>query len=274
MGALGQVGDARVVEHHERPVPAALAPFVERVVGYRLDGFAPGTHVGMPAGSLTLVLPLGEPLVVSDAVSGRRALDAAVGGLMAGPTHIHHDGHQHGIQLALRPGAARALLGCRPAELAGTTFELADVLGARSDVLRERLEGARSWAERFGIVELALFDGLIDAPPPHPEVDRAWRLIGTRGGAVRVGEVASAVGWSTRRLQEQFVAELGLTPKAVARIRRFEQSVPLVASTSTSLADVAARCGWFDHAHMVRDWRVLAGVAPSRWRTEDVLATA
>ena len=74
-----------------------------------------------------------------------------------------------------------------------------------------------------------------------------------------------------RRLQTQFDAEFGVTPKALARVRRFERSLPLVAAAEVSLADVAAHCGWSDHAHMDRDWRELAGTSPSRWRTEDVL---
>jgi AraC-like DNA-binding protein len=75
-----------------------------------------------------------------------------------------------------------------------------------------------------------------------------------------------------RRLQERFGAEFGMTPKAAARVRRFERSVPLVAAGRPPPTEVALRCGWSDHAHMDRDWRVFAGTTPSRWRVVDVLA--
>ena len=84
--------------------------------------------------------------------------------------------------------------------------------------------------------------------------------------------MALVVGWSMRRLQQQFRVELGVSPKAVARVRRFEASVPLVSSGRMPLTDVALRCGWSDHAHMNRDWRDLAGTSPTRWRADDALA--
>ena len=109
---------------------------------------------------------------------------------------------------------------------------------------------------------------------PAPEVTEAWRLIRASGGAVLVRDVASRIGWSVRRLQAQFAAEYGVSPKALARVRRFERSLPLVAAGEVTLADVATGCGWCDHAHMDRDWRELAGTSPSRWRVEDVLVGA
>jgi AraC-like DNA-binding protein len=269
--------DAPRSEHHEyRPSPA-VAPWVERGVGYRLDGFAPGIHVGMPSGAVTLVVALDEPLRVSNSL-GARSFGSVLAGLATAPTSIHHDGHQHGLQLALRPHAVRQLFGCRAGELAQTSFELADVVGPRGARLRERLHEAASWVERFATVEETLLElaratrGGVRPDDPRPEVSEAWRVIGASGGAVPIRNVAMHVGWTMRRLQREFGGEYGLSPKAAARLRRFERSVPLVASGRAGLSDVALRCGWSDHAHMDRDWRDLAGTAPSRWRAEDALA--
>ncbi len=264
--------------HHEHRPSLRLAALVERAVGYRLTGFAAGVHVGMPSTTVTLVIPLEEPLTLSDPVVGPpRAFGSVVAGLANTPTWIHHDGSQHGVQLALRPLAVRALLGCPAADLAGTSHELADVLGPQARHLRDRLHEIDSWQGRFALLEDVLVRLLRTGGAgrgPEPEVAEAWRLIGTSGGALPIGAVAERVGWSRRRLQTRFGAELGVTPKAAAVVRRFERSVPLVATGASSLADVATRCGWSDHAHMDRDWRALAGTAPSRWRTEDPLHAA
>ena len=75
-----------------------------------------------------------------------------------------------------------------------------------------------------------------------------------------------------RHLQQQFAAEFGLTPKAVAKVSRFERPVPLVAAGGASLAEVAVRCGYADQGHLTRDWGTLAGTSPARWRRQDVLA--
>jgi AraC-like DNA-binding protein len=165
----------------------------------------------------------------------------------------------------------RALFGCRAAELAQSSYELTDVLGPAAARLREQLHETDSWTRRFELVEQLLVESERDVRDAAPEVDEAWRLISVSAGDVPIRDVALRVGWSVRRLQEQFGAEFGLTPKQAARVRRFERSVPLVAAGRLSLTDVALRCGWSDHAHMDRDWRVLAGTAPTRWRADDVL---
>lgn len=59
-----------LAEHHEHVPSRALAPWVARAVGYRLSGFAAGVHVGMPLGSLTLVIPLDAPLTLTDPPGG------------------------------------------------------------------------------------------------------------------------------------------------------------------------------------------------------------
>jgi AraC-like DNA-binding protein len=264
-------------EHHEHEPSPRLARLVERAVGYRIAGYPAGVHVGMPSGTVTLVVPLDAPLTVTDGGSGPTAYGSVLAGLSTAPAHIHHDGNQHGVQLALRPGAVRALFGVRAAEVAGGSYELVDVMGPAATTLRERLHETDSWATRFALVEQVLLDLERDRRARHepaPEVTEAWRLIRASGGAAPIRDVAARIGWSMRRLQTQFGAEFGVTPKALARVRRFERSLPLVAAADVSLADVAARCGWSDHAHMDRDWRELAGTSPTRWRTDDVLIGA
>ncbi len=260
-------------ENHEHTPSPRLAAFVERVVGYRIASFPAGVHIGMPSRTVTLVIPFDDALTLSDPGSPvPLGFDSVLAGLATGPTRIHHDGNQHGIQLALRPGAVRALFGVRAAELAESSFELQDVMGPDAAKLRDRLHETDSWARRFELVERSLLSRLHEPRLPAPELAEAWRLIGASRGGAPIREVAQVVGWSMRRLQQQFRAELGVTPKAAARVSRFERSLPLVASGRMPLTEVALWCGWSDHAHMNRDWRDLAGTSPTQWRADDALA--
>ncbi|MDN5791403.1 MAG: helix-turn-helix transcriptional regulator [Micrococcales bacterium] len=260
-----------IAEHHVHVPSPRLARRVERAVGYRLGGFPAGVHVGMPSSTVTLVIPLDDRLEVSDAYAGRRAFDSVLAGLATGPSHIHHDGYQHGVQLALRPGAVRAFFGCPAAELAETSYELADVLGSRAARLRDRLHETDSWDRRFELVEQTLLAGEVDPRDPPAEVLEAWRLIAVSHGAVRIRDVAHRVGWSVRTLQQRFRSEFGVTPKEAARVRRFERSLPLVSSSRMPLSQVAITAGYADQPHLNREWRALAGRSPTRWLAEDVL---
>jgi transcriptional regulator GlxA family with amidase domain len=86
-----------------------------------------------------------------------------------------------------------------------------------------------------------------------------------------VEDVAREVGYSHRHLRERFMTEFGLTPKQAARVARFHRSRLALQTNTPSLAAVAAACGFYDQAHMAREWNDLAGVPPSRWLADEDL---
>lgn len=247
-------------------VPPRLAPFVSSLVAYDVDLGGPGIHRGLPSTCLTLVLPLDDPLEVGwlgDPDSRTRGW-SSVSGLHARPAAIHHRGHQRGVQLGLTVSGARALLGVPAAELAGELLELGDVAPDLGH-LPERLAGA-PWAEAAELVVRELTAALArrDAPGPRAELGRALARL-TRGTPVH--EVADEVGYSRRHLATLVRRECGIPPKQLQRIGRFESARALVGRKP--LADVAARCGYADQAHLTREWRELTGCTPSTWLREE-----
>ena len=91
-------------------------------------------------------------------------------------------------------------------------------------------------------------------------------------GLAPVGMLADQVGWSRRHLAQRFTTTFGLTPKVMSRVLRFERAKGLVqAPTRPSLASVAAACGYADQAHLTREWKALAGSAPTQWMRDDTL---
>ena len=112
-------------------------------------------------------------------------------------------------------------------------------------------------------------------PEVAPEVGWAWQQLLQAGGAVRVSALAAGTGWSGRHLTSRFRAEIGLTPKAAARVVRFSRARHLLvkhvfaADSERRLADLAATCGYFDQAHLAREFRALAGCPPSQWLAEE-----
>jgi transcriptional regulator GlxA family with amidase domain len=139
-----------------------------------------------------------------------------------------------------------------------------DLLGRAGTELVERLAGLPGWPERFAALDAALAARLEAAEPPAPEVRRAWQRITASGGAVAVEQLAREVGWSRRHLAARFGAEVGVSPKAFARMVRFERVAGLLrAGTPGGLADAAYACGYADQAHLNRDFRAFAGTTPT-----------
>jgi AraC-like DNA-binding protein len=200
------------------------------------------------------------------------AAHAVLGGLHTRPALIDATRPQEGLQYALTPLAAGALLGLPAAEFAERTVDLADVLGRAADRLVDDLAAAPGWAERFTRLDVALLDQLCwDVAPVPPEVREAWGVLHRSAGRCRVEDLAAHVGWSRRHLSEQFRLATGVPPKQAARIARFEATRRLLLDPRRPpLAEVAVRCGYADQPHLAREWRALAGCSVGTWLREEL----
>jgi AraC-like DNA-binding protein len=272
-----------MIDEHCHGIPAEpLRRYVARYTGYRQRGLPPARHRGLPSPYLTLIFTLDEPLTIAahpDPGQPPGEFGALLGGLHSAPALITHEGAQSGIQVALRPLGARALLGLPAGELASLDVPAEAVLGGVCAELRDRVLAAASWPERFAILDEILSrratadTGVATADADvAPEVGWAWRRLLRSGGDVRVSALADETGWSGRHLTSRFRAEIGLTPKAAARVIRFDRARTLLVSSADAgyrLADLAADCGYFDQAHLAREFRTLAGCPPSQWLAEE-----
>ncbi len=274
-------------EHHRYRPGEPLRRYVAWYTGYRQRGLPPATHRGLPSPYLTLIFTLDEPLSIEahpDPGQPPGEFRALLGGLHSAPALIRHEGAQSGLQLALRPPGVRALLGLPAGQLADLDVPAEAVLGGVCAELRDRVRSVTSWPERFAILDEILLRQLVTGSAQGtraavaPEVLWAWRQLLRAGGAVRVADLATETGWSSRHLASRFRAEIGLTPKAAARVIRFDRAKQaLIARVGTGayqdggyqLADLAAGTGYFDQAHLAREFRALAGVPPSQWLAEE-----
>lgn len=267
------MGEPLVESAAARPRPG-LRPLVAGYTGYRIENAEPGVHRGLPSRHLTFIITVDGTVdlaAMPDPRQGPASFGALVGGLHSGPALIRHDGNQHGIQAALTPLGARRLLGLPASELATTVVDLGAVLGPAADELVDRVRSARTWTDRFLALDAALARVARDRGEPGPEVGWVWERLRATRGAVGIGALADEVGWSRRHLGERFRREYGLTPKEAARVMRFEVARELLRPVDRPpLADVAARCGYYDQAHFIREFRDLAGCSPTTWLAEEL----
>lgn len=247
------------------PTPA-LRGLVDSYVGYRLVGFPPGVHRGLPARHLTFIVSIGSPIDVAVQTNPAHAADSyrcVLSGLQASAAQIVHDGNQEGVAIELTPLGCRALFGLPAGQLWNLSSESSTVIGPAGDELWERLQQGATWSQRFAICDEILTRHLTDQAVPR-ELAWCWRTIVDTGGRAPVAELAAEIGYSRQHLTRRFHAEFGLGPKLASRVVRFERAQRLLRSVPphVSLAQVAAICGYADHAHLCRDFADLAGCSP------------
>lgn len=258
-----------VAEYATAPPAEPLRRYVDRYIGYRLAGFPPGVHRGLPSRHMTLAVGIGPEIDVAAQTDPRQAPQSyrcVLGGLQASPALIAHDGTLEGVTIELTPLGSRALAGRPAAELWDVSVELSDVVGRTGLELWERLQDPLPWERRFGICDLVL-SRLARERGVSPPLRHCWRTLLAAGGAVSVRDLAAEVGWSRQHLTRRFRDEFGTGPKVAARILRFERARRLLQSPPPRLplAEIALACGYSDQAHLNRDFARLAGCPPTEW---------
>lgn len=250
-----------------RTLHPALRPYVVRCVGFDLRPPTDSVHYGLPSTTITVILSFDEPLDCGWLHQpGSSRYWMLVAGLHDGPSLIRTHGFQRGIQLALTPAGARALLGV-PASALGNSLVLPSDSAAVGQTISADLHehlAESDWESRFAVLEQHLLQRVSrthHTTSLAPEIAEAWRLTLASRGRIPVAQVAQQVGWSRRHLQSRWGNEFGLSPKKVAKIARFDHAQRLQ-DAGLPLVDVAEQAGYADQSHLNRDWRALAGRTP------------
>jgi AraC-like DNA-binding protein len=140
---------------------------------------------------------------------------------------------------------------------------LDDALGFEGIALRERLGEARDWGTCFAIAEGFVTNRLAQARRISTEVAWAYRTVIASGGRVRIAALAGELGWSRKHLAAKFSDAIGVGPKTLSRVVRFNRALSLSRRQGGDWAGIAADCGYADQAHLVREFRQFAGETPT-----------
>jgi AraC-like DNA-binding protein len=196
---------------------------------------------------------------------GDRAFETSfVSGLQQRPLHVVSPATSAMAGVRLRPAGAAAFLRDTPSAVAGAVVDLDLVLGGRVERLRERLAATRDLHTRALLLAAAVERHLEAAPSLAPAVCAALAALHASGGAQPIRELVRASGYSHRYLTRRFEAEIGLTPKVYARLVRFERAFARLQTLErVRWAELALDCGYYDQAHLVREFRELAGATPT-----------
>lgn len=262
-------------EMTRRPAHPSLAPYVRHYVGWRERTRLPLRRREVPMAGVHMIIsfgPVTHLLDPADPSAPSRRHISFVPGLHDALSLVETDGEGHGLEAELTPLGARCILGVPMQDLSNRVTDLDDLLGARAAaLLTERLHDAAGWPERFDLLEAIFAKRVNDGPVPRPDVEWAWRRLEQTAGAVPVAQLAGELGCSRRHLSARFREEVGLPPKAVARVLRFQRAIAILredgeradgARGPAPWAQVAQACGYYDQAHLNREFQAFAGLSP------------
>ena len=203
----------------------------------------PATHLVVEEGAAWLYGPLRERFERTLAGAGR-----AVG-------------------LRFRPGGLRPLLQAPVSSIRDRRLPASALPGLDGEALTRAVEAAEDLEGAVAAMEAAL-EPLLPAEPDD-EIELAGRavsLLEQDREITRVSQLAERLSVSVRTVQRLFADLVGLSPSwVIRRYRLHEAAAHATAGGDVDWARLAISLGYYDQAHLVRDFTATVGTAPARY---------
>jgi AraC-like DNA-binding protein len=241
-------------------------PPLDRWIGklWELDGGCPPAREReLPRGDISLIINLEGRHAVVDAADPRCEhvfKDAWVTGLQERAFLTASGGRAWLCGARLTVEGAYRSFGVAPRELANTIVDLDALHGGAARTLVDAIRNAPTADRRLTLLGSYIAEHAAHVCKWDGAVDWALKRIATTRGCVSVLSLAREIGWSREHLHRRFVKQVGLGPKTCAQLARFHATLlALEHHTDDGLAAAAQRLGYFDQAHLAREFRAIAG---------------
>ena len=183
-------------------------------------------------------------------------------GQMTGPIIISPTGRVELLGIRFHPGGTFPLLRLPLHEITDQVVELGGLSSRlERDLMRVTAESSFIH-EKIRAVEALLTDYLVNAKNDSWLMRLAGRIVDSRG-LLSVDQLANDAGVSSRQLERRFLREVGVGPKVLGRIIRFQQVFRAVEQCNAAWAEIAIECGYYDQAHLIRDFNQFAQQTPA-----------
>lgn len=252
-----------------RPVPP-LSDFVDVLWLYEGYDVPHEKERLLPDGSMELVVNLAEDSIRVYDSHDPGNWSTIPGCVVSGPRSeffvIDTAGEASTVGVHFKPGGAFPFFAAPPAELHNQSVALECLWGAASSRLRNRLLEAATPEGKLRVLECCLLQELKKPLEHHPIVGFALKQLCGPMQAPPVSRVVDQAGCSQRRLIQLFGDQVGLTPKLLSRVTRFQKVVRSVHGVDAfSWTQMALDCGYYDQAHFIHDFHSFAGITPSQY---------
>ncbi len=250
-----------------RPIPADLDGLVARMTGYQENGQALSLAPEIAAMVVPLVISFSDPfeIALGRVPTSSDSYASFTSGLYPGFVMINSTGAAQCIQVDFTPLGAHRFFGLSMSEISSRMVTLEDLGDADVLELRQRLADMNDWNSRLALVEDFVRSRIRSTERDTAAVAWAYEAIVSRCGNTRIRHLADELDWSRKHLNDRFRELIGVSPKTVARMARFNRAVELAGSGTNGWADIAFAAGYADQAHLTREFREFAGTTPGKF---------
>lgn len=241
---------------------APLDSFVECFWTLEGEGAAAQPERILPDGCVELILNFGARF--SQHSNDGRSIQPRnfLVGQMTGPILISPSGAVELIGIRFHPGGTLPFLQVPLHEITDQVVELGSLSSRLERELTRAASAAPSLPEKIAALERFLTRCLTNNKHDVRSMTLAAKIV-AGAGLVPVDQLAHDAGISSRQLERRFLREIGIGPKLLGRIIRFQQVFRAVEVGNSAWSAIALECGYYDQAHLIRDFNQFARQTPA-----------
>jgi AraC-like DNA-binding protein len=255
--------------HYQTLAPEPhLAPFVDCY--WLLEAPAPPAaaepEIVLPDGKTELIVHFGDDFLKLEGETYTRQARVLMSGQLTERILLRPTGAIGVVAARFRAAGAARFFRVPYEEIVDEVVDFARFFPDVAASLHDEVARAPTHDARLGALTGLLERRLSAEPPDDLFVRQACQYITRSEGEYTVAELVKLIGFSERQLERKFKKQVGITPKILARIMRFQKFLALAQTTpDLTLSDAAHACGYYDQSHFIRDFTRFSGVSPLRY---------
>ena len=266
---------AETLQYREITPPPTLAMHIKciwRLCGPSAQGAAAEPIV--PDGCVEVVLNLADRFIRHMGEDATHVQPTRlVAGQMTRAVVVGPSGRIDLWGIRFHPWSAAAFLGVSGDELRDRFLSLDESTSTLEREL-DHLEELDGDAARYDAIIAALMRRAARVAPGDVLLPGLVQLAEQERETMSVRGLARRAGVSTRRVQTLFRDRVGLSPKQLLRIARFQRALGLArGNTELSWSAIAAQAGYYDQAHLIHESNEIVGCTPAALLGRDAAIT-
>lgn len=248
-----------------------LKGYIEKIWLFESSGRVPEVDMKIivPNGMIKLVIPFRNGL--SGARNGYYRLskvnEITLIGICDVPFIVdaEHDAASGTIGVEFSPLGAYRFFKFRQSEMKNQIYSLADVLGNIAKKTEEIIANAENVEEKIEVLQHFLCD-IFTKNKSDLIFDYCVKKIKTSKGSISIKQLERETGYSCRWLNMKFDEKIGVSPKNLCSITRFQFYYQALAQNSKEIFMQKEFYNlYYDQAHFIKEFKRFTGLPPSKF---------
>lgn len=175
------------------------------------------------------------------------------------------------FSVRFQPGGLQRFIDFDVDELTGKTMSVEEIWKSEGIAIEKAMLSAKTDEAKIKTAEKFLLSRLGESKRHDSDVEFCVNELVNTNGAASMEAFTGKLLIGKRQLERKFIAAVGLPPKMLARILRFQHALQLIENQQfENFTKVAYDGGFYDQAHFIKDFKQFTGLNPKKYFSENL----